>query len=264
PTGLIDPVIEVRPATSQVDDLLGEIRERAEAGDRILVTTLTKRMSEDLTDYLSDHGVRVRYLHSDIDTVERVEIIRDLRLGEFDVLVGINLLREGLDIPEVSLVAILDADKEGFLRSERSLIQTIGRAARNLNGKAILYADRITDSMAKAMGETDRRRAKQIEFNELNNIVPTGVKKEVRELIDGVFDPNANKKSGKIDHVDVKAPSEKDLGKEIKRLEKLMLEFARNLEFEKAARVRDQLGILKEQVFGTNGITNVVPLVSRA
>jgi excinuclease ABC subunit B len=264
PTGLIDPVIEVRPATSQVDDLLGEIRVRAEAGDRILVTTLTKRMSEDLTDYLSDHGVRVRYLHSDIDTVERVEIIRDLRLGEFDVLVGINLLREGLDIPEVSLVAILDADKEGFLRSERSLIQTIGRAARNLNGKAILYADRITDSMAKAMGETDRRRAKQIEFNELNNIVPTGVKKEVRELIDGVFDPNANKKSGKIDPVDVKAPSEKDLGKEIKRLEKLMLEFARNLEFEKAARVRDQLGLLKEQVFGTNGITNVVPLVSRA
>jgi len=264
PTGLIDPVIEVRPATSQVDDLLGEIRERSQAGDRVLVTTLTKRMSEDLTDYLSDHGVRVRYLHSDIDTVERVEIIRDLRLGEFDVLVGINLLREGLDIPEVSLVAILDADKEGFLRSERSLIQTIGRAARNLNGKAILYADRITDSMAKAMGETDRRRTKQIEFNQLNNIVPTGVKKEVRELIDGVFDPNANKKSGKIEHVDTKAPSEKDLGKEIKRLEKLMLEYARNLEFEKAAKVRDQLGILKEQVFGTNGITNVVPLVSRA
>jgi excinuclease ABC subunit B len=264
PTGLIDPVIEVRPATSQVDDLLGEIRERVQAGDRVLVTTLTKRMSEDLTDYLSDHGVKVRYLHSDIDTVERVEILRDLRLGEFDVLVGINLLREGLDIPEVSLVAVLDADKEGFLRSERSLIQTIGRAARNLNGKAILYADRITDSMAHAIGETDRRRERQIAFNKLNNITPVGVKKEVRELIDGVFDPNASKKSGKIAVLDkdVNPTSEKDIGKEIKRLEKLMLEHARNLEFEKAARVRDQLGILKEQVFGADGKSNIVALVS--
>jgi len=208
--------------------------------------------------------VRVRYLHSDIDTVERVEIIRDLRLGEFDVLVGINLLREGLDIPEVSLVAVLDADKEGFLRSERSLIQTIGRAARNLNGKAILYADRITDSMAHAMGETQRRRDKQIAFNKLNNITPVGVKKEVRELIDGVFDPNASKKSGKIAALDkdVNPASEKDIGKEIKRLEKLMVEHARNLEFEKAARVRDQLAILKEQVFGADGKTNIVALVS--
>jgi excinuclease ABC subunit B len=266
PTGLIDPVIEIRPATSQVDDLLSEIRERVESGDRVLVTTLTKRMSEDLTDYLADHGVKVRYLHSDIDTVERVEIIRDLRLGEFDVLVGINLLREGLDIPEVSLVAVLDADKEGFLRSERSLIQTIGRAARNLNGKAILYADRITDSMAHAIGETDRRRARQVAFNQLNNITPTGVKKQVKELIDGVFDPNANKKSGKIAVLDkdVNVGSEKDISKEIKRLEKLMLDHARNLEFEKAARVRDQLGILKEQVFGANGKTNVLPLVSGA
>lgn len=264
PTGLIDPVIEVRPATSQVDDLLGEIRLRVEQGDRVLVTTLTKRMSEDLTDYLSDNGVKVRYLHSDIDTVERVEILRDLRLGEFDVLVGINLLREGLDIPEVSLVAVLDADKEGFLRSERSLIQTIGRAARNLNGKAILYADRITDSMAHAIGETERRRERQIAFNQRNNITPVGVKKEVRELIDGVFDPNASKKSGKIAALDkdVNPASEKDIGKEIKRLEKLMVEHARNLEFEKAARVRDQLAILKEQVFGADGKTNIVALVS--
>jgi len=263
PTGLIDPVIEVRPATTQVDDLLSEIHERTRSGDRVLVTTLTKRMAEDLTDYLSDNGVRVRYLHSDIDTVERVEIIRDLRLGEFDVLVGINLLREGLDIPEVSLVAILDADKEGFLRSERSLIQTIGRAARNLNGKAILYADRVTDSMKLAIGETDRRRTKQVEFNTANGITPKGVNKQIKELIDGVFDPNASK-SRKAEKALEAAPlGEKQLAKEIKRLEKLMLEHAKNLEFEKAAQVRDQLGLLKEQVFGSKGDTNVTTLEAK-
>ncbi|MEQ9106876.1 MAG: excinuclease ABC subunit UvrB [Limnobacter sp.] len=260
PTGLIDPVIEVRPATTQVDDLLSEIHERTRAGDRVLVTTLTKRMAEDLTDYLSDNGVRVRYLHSDIETVERVEIIRDLRLGEFDVLVGINLLREGLDIPEVSLVAILDADKEGFLRSERSLIQTIGRAARNLNGKAILYADRITNSMTLAMGETERRRNKQIEFNTANGITPRGVNKQIKELIDGVFDPNASRQR-KADKAMEAAPlGEKQLAKEIKRLEKLMLEHAKNLEFEKAAQARDQLGLLKEQLFGCKGDSNVTSL----
>ena len=263
PTGLIDPVIEVRPATTQVDDLLSEIHERTRSGDRVLVTTLTKRMAEDLTDYLSDNGVRVRYLHSDIDTVERVEIIRDLRLGEFDVLVGINLLREGLDIPEVSLVAILDADKEGFLRSERSLIQTIGRAARNLNGKAILYADRVTDSMKAAIGETDRRRSKQVQFNTANGITPKGVNKQIKELIDGVFDPNASK-SRKAEKALETAPlGEKQLAKEIKRLEKLMLEHAKNLEFEKAAQVRDQLGLLKEQVFGSKGDTNVTILEAK-
>lgn len=218
PTGLIDPVIEVRPATTQVDDLLSEIHERTRAGDRVLVTTLTKRMAEDLTDYLSDNGVRVRYLHSDIDTVERVEIIRDLRLGEFDVLVGINLLREGLDIPEVSLVAILDADKEGFLRSERSLIQTIGRAARNLNGKAILYADRVTDSMKLAIGETERRRNKQIEFNAANGITPRGVNKQVKELIDGVFDPNASRQRKADKAMEVAPLGEKQLAKEIKQI----------------------------------------------
>lgn len=260
PTGLIDPVIEVRPATTQVDDLLSEIHERTRAGDRVLVTTLTKRMAEDLTDYLSDNGVRVRYLHSDIDTVERVEIIRDLRLGEFDVLVGINLLREGLDIPEVSLVAILDADKEGFLRSERSLIQTIGRAARNLNGKAILYADRVTDSMKLAIGETERRRNKQIEFNTENGITPRGVSKQVKELIDGVFDPNASKQRKADKALEVAPLGEKQLAKEIKRLEKLMLEHAKNLEFEKAAQARDQLGLLKEQLFGSKGDSNVTSL----
>lgn len=260
PTGLIDPVIEVRPATTQVDDLLSEIHERTRAGDRVLVTTLTKRMAEDLTDYLSDNGVRVRYLHSDIDTVERVEIIRDLRLGEFDVLVGINLLREGLDIPEVSLVAILDADKEGFLRSERSLIQTIGRAARNLNGKAILYADRVTDSMKLAIGETERRRNKQIEFNAANGITPRGVNKQVKELIDGVFDPNASRQRKADKAMEVAPLGEKQLAKEIKRLEKLMLEHAKNLEFEKAARARDQLGLLKEQLFGSKGDSNVTSL----
>ena len=260
PTGLIDPVIEVRPATTQVDDLLSEIHERTRAGDRVLVTTLTKRMAEDLTDYLSDNGVRVRYLHSDIDTVERVEIIRDLRLGEFDVLVGINLLREGLDIPEVSLVAILDADKEGFLRSERSLIQTIGRAARNLNGKAILYADRVTDSMKLAIGETERRRNKQIEFNTENGITPRGVNKQIKELIDGVFDPNASKQRKADKAMEVAPLGEKQLAKEIKRLEKLMLEHAKNLEFEKAAQARDQLGLLKEQLFGSKGDSNVTSL----
>lgn len=263
PTGLIDPVIEVRPATTQVDDLLSEIHERTSAGDRVLVTTLTKRMAEDLTDYLSDNGVKVRYLHSDIDTVERVEIIRDLRLGEFDVLVGINLLREGLDIPEVSLVAILDADKEGFLRSERSLIQTIGRAARNLNGKAILYADKVTDSMELAIGETRRRRDKQIAFNLENGITPVGVKKQVRELIDGVFDPNAAKKKAQTRELEALPTNEKQLAKEIKRLEKAMLEHAKNLEFEKAAQLRDQLGRLKEQVFGSNGSSNVIPIETK-
>jgi len=260
PTGLIDPVIEVRPATTQVDDLLSEIHERTRAGDRVLVTTLTKRMAEDLTDYLSDNGVRVRYLHSDIDTVERVEIIRDLRLGEFDVLVGINLLREGLDIPEVSLVAILDADKEGFLRSERSLIQTIGRAARNLNGKAILYADRVTNSMELAIGETTRRRNKQIEFNTANGITPRGVNKQIKELIDGVFDPNASRQRKADKAMEVAPLGEKQLAKEIKRLEKLMLEHAKNLEFEKAAQARDQLGLLKEQLFGSKGDSNVTSL----
>ena len=261
PTGLIDPAIEVRPATTQVDDLLSEIHLRAEKKERVLVTTLTKRMAEDLTDYLSDNGVRVRYVHSDIDTVERVEIIRDLRLGEFDVLVGINLLREGLDIPEVSLVAILDADKEGFLRSERSLIQTIGRAARNLNGTAILYADRVTLSMEKAIGETERRRDKQIAFNLANGITPRGVHKEIRDLIDGVFDSNADKKSSrKAQAISTEVLGEKQLSKEIKRLEKLMLEHARNLDFEKAAKVRDQLGILKEQAFGASGSSNIAAL----
>ncbi|MCX7229564.1 MAG: excinuclease ABC subunit UvrB [Burkholderiales bacterium] len=261
PTGLIDPTVIVRPAGAQVDDVLGEIHLRAALHERVLVTTLTKRMAEDLTDYLTEHGVKVRYLHSDIDTVERVEIIRDLRLGVFDVLVGINLLREGLDIPEVSLVAILDADKEGFLRSERSLIQTIGRAARNLRGTAILYADRITDSMRRAIDETDRRRTKQVEFNTEHGIVPRGVIKQVRELIDGVYDPSQEKKELKAaeDRAQYESLGEKGAAKEIKRLEKLMLDHARNLEFEKAAQVRDQLTLLKEQVFGAGGTDNVVP-----
>jgi excinuclease ABC subunit B len=264
PTGLIDPVVEVRPATHQVDDVLQEIHERVKVGERVLITTLTKRMAEQLTDYLSDNGVKVRYLHSDIDTVERVEILRDLRLGVFDVLVGINLLREGLDIPEVSLVAILDADKEGFLRAERSLIQTIGRAARNLNGKAILYADKMTDSMVKAIGETDRRRTKQQAFNEANGITPRSVKKQVRDLIDGVVsDKTAKDDLAKAQAAaEVEAMSEKDLGKRIKMLERQMLEHAKNLEFEKAARVRDQLALVREQAFGAAGSDNaVVPLV---
>ena len=262
PTGLVDPVVEVRPATHQVDDVLQEIRIRIEKHERVLITTLTKRMAEQLTDYLTDNGVKVRYLHSDVDTVERVEIIRDLRLGAFDVLVGINLLREGLDIPEVSLVAILDADKEGFLRAERSLIQTIGRAARNLNGHAILYADRITDSMKKAMGETERRRIKQIAYNEANGITPRSIVKRVRDLIDGVYSEKAGKDAERLEQealqrAQVEDMSEKDVAREIKRLEKLMLEHARNLEFEQAARVRDQLTRLKDQAFGAHGSDSV-------
>ncbi|WP_438860185.1 excinuclease ABC subunit UvrB [Achromobacter spanius] len=247
PTGLVDPLVEVLPARTQVDDLLGQIKARVSVGERVLVTTLTKRMAEDLTDFLSEHGVKVRYLHSDIDTVERVEILRDLRLGTFDVLVGINLLREGLDIPEVSLVAILDADKEGFLRSERSLIQTIGRAARNLNGHAILYADRITDSMQRAMEETSRRRAKQLQFNIDNGITARGVRKAVRELIDGIVAPVQH------DALEAAVPAEflkdeKALARELKRLEKLMMDHARNLEFEQAAAARDALTALKQRV----------------
>jgi excinuclease ABC, B subunit len=247
PTGLVDPVVEVRPARTQVDDLLGEIRQRTTAGERVLVTTLTKRMAEDLTEYLSENGVRVRYLHSDIDTVERVEIIRDLRLGAFDVLVGINLLREGLDIPEVSLVAILDADKEGFLRSERSLIQTIGRAARNLNGMAILYADQVTDSMRRALEETERRRKRQMAFNQEHGISPRGVHKAVRELIDGVVGA-APRREAEHEVPPELLADEKALAKEIRRLEKVMLEHARNLEFEQAAAARDALQRLKEKV----------------
>ncbi|MDO9441829.1 MAG: excinuclease ABC subunit UvrB, partial [Beijerinckiaceae bacterium] len=259
PTGLIDPVVEVRPATHQVDDVLGEIRLRVDKNERVLITTLTKRMAEQLTDYLGDNGVKVRYLHSDVDTVERVEILRDLRLGTFDVLVGINLLREGLDIPEVSLVAILDADKEGFLRAERSLIQTIGRAARNLNGRAILYADRMTESMKKAIDETDRRRTKQIAHNEAHGITPRSIVKKVRDLIDGVYSEKTGKEMAKLDleRAKVEDMSEKDVAREIKRLEKLMLEHARNLEFEKAARVRDQLAVLREQAFGASGGDNI-------
>ena len=254
PTGLVDPEIEVRPAAHQVDDLLQEIKKRSDKRERVLVTTLTKRMAEQLTDYLSDNGVKVRYLHSDIDTVERVEILRDLRLGVFDVLVGINLLREGLDLPEVSLVAILDADKEGFLRSERSLIQTIGRAARNLSGKAILYGDKVTESMRKAISETERRRAKQIQHNLDQGITPRGVFKEVKDLIDGVY----SEKSGKdaqlaAQSASIDAMSEKELSKEIKRLEKQMMEHAKNLEFESAARTRDQLAKVRERAFGASG-----------
>ena len=264
PTGLVDPEVEVRPAGRQVDDVLQEIRDRVERHERVLITTLTKRMAEQLTDYLTENGVKVRYLHSDIDTVERVEILRDLRLGAFDVLVGINLLREGLDLPEVSLVAILDADKEGFLRSERSLIQTIGRAARNLNGKAILYGDRITESMRRAIDETERRRARQIAWNAEQGIVPKALNKKVRDLIDGVISDKAAKdESQRVKaQAELEALSEKDLGRRIKALERQMLEHARNLEFEKAARVRDQLALLREQAFGGDGHdANVVPLV---
>ena len=262
PTGLVDPELEVRPATHQVDDVLQEIRIRVEKNERVLITTLTKRMAEQLTDYLTENGVKVRYLHSDVDTVERVEIIRDLRLGAFDVLVGINLLREGLDIPEVSLVAILDADKEGFLRSERSLIQTIGRAARNLGGKAILYADRITDSMKRAMDETQRRRDKQIAHNLAMGIEPRSINKRIKDLIDGVYSEKAGREADRLaaesaQRASVEEMSEKDVAREIKRLEKLMLEHARNLEFEKAAGVRDQLAHLKAQVFGAPGTDNI-------
>ncbi|WP_019448571.1 excinuclease ABC subunit UvrB [Cupriavidus sp. BIS7] len=252
PTGLVDPVIQVRPATTQVDDLLGEIHSRVSVNERVLVTTLTKRMAEQLTEFLSENGVKVRYLHSDIDTVERVEIIRDLRLGTFDVLVGINLLREGLDIPEVSLVAILDADKEGFLRAERSLIQTIGRAARNVNGTAILYADRMTDSMKVAISETERRRARQMAFNEANGITPRGVVKRIKDIIDGVYDATDAKAelAAAAERAKYEDMSEKQVAKEIKRLEKQMLDHAKNLEFERAAQVRDQLAKLRTQIFG--------------
>ena len=252
PTGLVDPEVHVRPASTQVDDLLSEIRQRVTALERVLVTTLTKRMAEDLTDYLGENGIRVRYLHSDIDTVERVEIIRDLRLGEFDVLVGINLLREGLDIPEVSLVAILDADKEGFLRSERSLIQTMGRAARHLNGTAILYADKMTESMRRAISETERRRLKQLKFNEQNGITPKSISKRIKDIIDGVYD-NESVQQELIAAQEVAAyesMSEREVAREIKRLEKEMLESAKNLEFEKAASARDALFRLKNAAFG--------------
>jgi excinuclease ABC subunit B len=252
PTGLVDPVLLVRPASTQVDDLLSEVNLRVAAGERVLVTTLTKRMAEQLTEYLADHKVKVRYLHSDIDTVERVEIIRDLRLGQFDVLVGINLLREGLDIPEVSLVAILDADKEGFLRSGRSLIQTIGRAARHIHGTAILYADHVTDSMRDAINETERRRAKQVAFNEAHGITPKGVEKRIKDIIDGVYDAKTARAGADEEkqQAKVEAMSEKQVGKQIARLEKQMLDYARNLEFEKAAQTRDELAKLKARVFG--------------
>lgn len=252
PTGLIDPEIFVKPADTQVDDLLGEIKLRVDIGERVLATTLTKRMAEDLTDYLSEHGVKVRYLHSDIDTVERVEIIRDLRLGEFDVLVGINLLREGLDIPEVSLVAVLDADKEGFLRSERSLIQTAGRAARNLNGKVIFYANKITRSMKCAMDETERRRTVQMAFNKANGIEPKGISKKIKDIIDGVYNKDEAQRERKAlqDQSNFESLSEKQLAKEMKRLEKSMHDAAKNLEFEKAADFRDQLKQLKMKIFG--------------
>ncbi|MGC1816367.1 MAG: excinuclease ABC subunit UvrB [Casimicrobiaceae bacterium] len=252
PTGLVDPQLDVRPAATQVDDLLSEIGLRAGRNERVLVTTLTKRMAEDLTDYLGEHGVRVRYLHSDIDTVERVEIIRDLRLGEFDVLVGINLLREGLDIPEVSLVAILDADKEGFLRAERSLIQTIGRAARHINGTAILYADRMTDSMKAAIGETERRRAKQVAWNAKMGITPKGVEKRIRDMIDGVYDIDEARKDLKAaqEKAHYAGMAEKDLEKELRQVEKQMHEAARNLEFERAAELRDRLYKLRETLIG--------------
>ncbi|MEE9099925.1 MULTISPECIES: excinuclease ABC subunit UvrB [Pseudomonas] len=255
PTGLVDPEVEIRPATTQVDDLLSEIRLRVAEDQRVLVTTLTKRMAEDLTDYLGDHDVRVRYLHSDIDTVERVEIIRDLRTGTFDVLVGINLLREGLDMPEVSLVAILDADKEGFLRSERSLIQTIGRAARNLHGKAILYADNITGSMQRAINETERRRTKQLEFNAKHGIVPKGVKKDIKDILEGAVVPGAKGKrrslakvaeeSGRYEN-ELRTPDE--IAKRIKQLEERMYQLARDLEFEAAAGVRDEIGKLRDRM----------------
>lgn len=259
PTGLIDPPVEVRPALTQVDDLLSEIRKRVALGERVLATTLTKRMSEDLTDYLADHDVKVRYLHSDIDTVERVEIIRDLRLGTFDVLVGINLLREGLDMPEVSLVAILDADKEGFLRSERSLIQTIGRAARNLNGRAILYGDQITGSMQRAIDETERRREKQIAFNEAHGIIPRGVIKDITDILEGATVPGARSKKRKgqakaaeeIARAEAELKSPADITKRIKQLEERMFQAARDLEFETAAQLRDEVGKLRDRLIAS-------------
>ncbi|MBI5898214.1 MAG: excinuclease ABC subunit UvrB [Rhodocyclales bacterium] len=252
PTGLVDPVVQIRPASTQVDDLLAEAKKRIAAGERVLVTTLTKRLSEQLTEYLADNGIKVRYLHSDIDTVERVEIIRDLRLGEFDVLVGINLLREGLDIPEVSLVAILDADKEGFLRSTRSLIQTIGRAARHLNGTAILYADTLTESIKRALAETERRRGKQLSHNAAHGITPTGVRKRIKDIIDGIYDADGAVRELKAaqEAARYEAMSEKQMAKEIRRLEKAMQDHAKNLEFEQAAAARDELFRLKQLAFG--------------
>ncbi len=258
PTGLVDPQVEIRPIATQVDDLMSEIGHRARAGERVLVTTLTKRMAEDLSDYLADHGVRVRYLHSDIDTVERVEILRDLRQGVFDALVGINLLREGLDLPEVSLVAILDADKEGFLRSARSLIQTIGRTARNINGKAILYADKVTNSMQRAIDETERRRTRQKAYNQVHGITPRSIQKDIREMIDGV---HAGRDSGAVRGPATSANLKQilavsaeeragDLGQLLKQLEEQMYQYARDLEFEQAAAVRDQLMALKQQRLG--------------
>jgi len=254
PTGLVDPLVEVRPAGTQVDDVLSEIRLRAEKNERVLVTTLTKRMAEDLTDYLAEHGVRVRYLHSDIDTVERVEIIRDLRLGQFDVLVGINLLREGLDMPEVSLVAILDADKEGFLRSDRSLIQTIGRAARNVNGKAILYADRITGSMQRALDETERRRVKQMAHNEQHGIIPQGIRKNISDILEGSVVPGAGGRAARNKAAVAEKAAKyavqanpKDVWKTIEALEKQMFQAAKDLEFEVAAKLRDEIEKLKQQ-----------------
>ena len=269
PTGLVDPRVEVRPAVTQVDDVLQEIRIRVEVKERVIITTLTKRMAEQLTDYLSENGVKVRYLHSDIDTVERVEILRDLRLGVFDVLVGINLLREGIDLPEVSLVAILDADKEGFLRSERSLIQTIGRAARNVNGVAILYADKTTESMRKAIDETARRRAKQEEHNIIHGITPRTVVKRIKDLIDGVYSEKSGQEAEKLERdsmrrAELESMSDKDIAREIKRLEKLMLEHAKDLDFEKAAQVRDQLAVMRQQAFGASGSDNMALLVPQS
>ncbi len=254
PTGLVDPQIIVKPADTQVDDLLSEIKKRVAVKERVLATTLTKRMAEDLTDYLTEHGVKTRYLHSDIDTVERVEIIRDLRLGEFDVLVGINLLREGLDIPEVSLVAVLDADKEGFLRSERSLIQTAGRAARNLNGSVIFYANSVTRSMKLAIDESERRRAVQLAFNEAHGIVPKGVTKSIKDMTEGMYDKDEadRERKSRKEQANFESLSEKQLTKELKRIEKAMHDAAQNLEFEKAAEYRDQLKKLKLRIFGAN------------
>ena len=253
PTGLLDPIIEVRPATTQVDDLLSEINKRAEINERVLVTTLTKRMAEDLTDYFGDHGVRVRYMHSDIDTVERIEILRDLRLGHFDVLIGINLLREGLDIPEVTLVAILDADKEGFLRSERALIQTIGRAARNSKGMAILYGDKITKSMKKAIDETERRRKMQTEFNTKHGITPTTINKKVQDIMDGAYS-NTAKRFAKIaeEQAEYEGLTPKEFKKKVAELEQEMYKHAQNLEFEEAANIRDKIKRFEEGQLGIN------------
>jgi excinuclease ABC subunit B len=252
PTGLVDPQVEIRPVSTQVDDLLSEVNKRSKVNERVLVTTLTKRMAEDLTEYLREHNVKVRYLHSDIDTVERVEIIRDLRLGEFDVLVGINLLREGLDIPEVSLVAILDADKEGFLRSDRSLIQTIGRAARNLNGRAILYADEITGSMKRAMDETERRREKQVAFNEEHGITPQGIKKAIRTGMDDMPEKSGKKQFAKVaeEQAEYASLTPQQLAKRINQIEQAMYKHAQNLEFEDAAKLRDELEHLRKVALG--------------